>query len=153
MKIQDIVSPEAIINDLRAETKEGVLRELSEVIAKTVPKLSADSLTDILMEREGLGSTGIGDGVAIPHGKVSGIDRLVAAFGRSRNGVQFHSLDGQPAYLFFLIVAPEFSAGMHLKALARISRLLKNERFRRSLIEAGDAEDLRRILHEEDARP
>ncbi|UCD48271.1 MAG: PTS sugar transporter subunit IIA [Deltaproteobacteria bacterium] len=152
MKIQDIVSQEAVLDDLRAETKEGVLRELSEVIAKIVPKLSADSLTGILMERESLGSTGIGDGVAIPHGKVAGIERLVAAFGRSRNGVQFHSLDGKPAYLFFLIVAPEYSAGMHLKALARISRLLKDERFRRSLVEAADADELRRIFREEDAR-
>lgn len=152
MKIRDIVSSEAILDDLRAETKEGVLRELSEVIAKIVPKLSADSLTSILMERESLGSTGIGDGVAIPHGKVAGIERLVAAFGRSRGGVQFHSLDGKPAYLFFLILAPEYSAGMHLKALARISRLLKDERFRRSLVEAADADDLRRIFREEDAR-
>ncbi len=152
MKIQDIVSQEAVLDDLRAETKEGVLRELSEVIAKIVPKLSADSLTGILMERESLGSTGIGDGVAIPHGKVAGIERLVAAFGRSRNGVQFHSLDGKPAYLFFLIVAPEYSAGMHLKALARISRLLKDERFRRSLVEAADVDELRRIFREEDAR-
>ncbi|HEU5361054.1 MAG TPA: PTS sugar transporter subunit IIA [Candidatus Deferrimicrobiaceae bacterium] len=151
MKIQDIVSPEAILDDLHAETKEGILRELSEVIAKNVPKLSADTLTAILMERESLGSTGIGDGVAIPHGKVNGIERLVAAFGRSRNGVQFHSLDGKPAHLFFLIVAPEYSAGMHLKALARISRLLKDERVRRSLLEAADADELRRILREEDA--
>ncbi len=153
MKIQDIVSPEAIVDDLRADSKEGVLRELSEVIATIVPKLSADSLAAILMERESLGSTGIGDGVAIPHGKVGGIEHLVAAFGRSRNGVQFHSLDGKPAHLFFLIVAPEYSAGMHLKALARISRLLKDERFRRSLLEAKDVGELRRILHEEDAGP
>jgi PTS system nitrogen regulatory IIA component len=153
MRIQDIVSPGAIVDDLRAETKEGVLRELSEVIAKVVPKLSADSLTSILMERESLGSTGIGDGVAIPHGKVNGIESLVAAFGRSRNGVQFHSLDGKPAHLFFLIMAPEYSAGMHLKALARISRLLKDEKFRRSLLDAADADELRRILREEDASP
>jgi len=153
MKIQDIVSPEAIVDDLRADSKEGVLRELSEVIANIVPKLSADSLVAILMERESLGSTGIGDGVAIPHGKVGGIEHLVAAFGRSRNGVQFHSLDGKPAHLFFLIMAPEYSAGMHLKALARISRLLKDERFRRSLLDAEDADELRRILREEDAGP
>ncbi|NNF83666.1 MAG: PTS sugar transporter subunit IIA [Deltaproteobacteria bacterium] len=153
MKIQDIVSPEAIVDDLQADSKEGVLRELSEVIANIVPKLSADSLAAILMERESLGSTGIGDGVAIPHGKVGGIEHLVAAFGRSRNGVLFHSLDGKPAHLFFLIVAPEYSAGMHLKALARISRLLKDERFRRSLLDAEDADELRRILREEDAGP
>lgn len=151
MRIQDIVSPEAIVDDLRADSKEGVLRELSVVIAKIVPKLSADSLTAILMERESLGSTGIGDGVAIPHGKVGGIEHLVAAFGRSRNGVLFDSLDGKPAHLFFLIVAPEYSAGMHLKALARISRLLKDERFRRSLLDAEDADELQRILREEDA--
>ena len=151
MKIQEIVPPESILDDLRADTKEGVLRELSEVIAKSVPKLSVDSLAAILMERESLGSTGIGDGVAIPHGKVAGIERLVAAFGRSRNGVQFHSLDGKPAHLFFLIMAPENSAGMHLKALARISRLLKDERFRRSLLEAAGVDELRTILHEEDA--
>ena len=151
MKILDIVSPGSVVDNLRGETKEDVLRELSEVIAKSEPKLSADTLTAILMERESLGSTGIGDGVAIPHGKVNGIERLVAAFGRSRNGVHFHSLDGKPTYLFFLIVAPEFSAGMHLKALARISRLLKDERFRRSLLEAKDTDELRRILHEEDA--
>ncbi len=151
MKIQEIVPPEAILDDLRADTKEGVLRELSEVIAKSVPKLSVESLAAILMERESLGSTGIGDGVAIPHGKVAGIERLVAAFGRSRNGVQFHSLDGKPAHLFFLIMAPENSAGMHLKALARISRLLKDERFRRSLLEAAGVDELRKILREEDA--
>ena len=151
MKIQDIVSPGAVVDNLQAETKEGVLHELSEVIAQIVPKLSAESLTNILMERESLGSTGIGDGVAIPHGKVTGIERLVAAFGRSRNGVQFHSLDGKPAHLFFLIVAPEYSAGMHLKALARISRLLKDGRFRKSLLDAADADELRRILCEEDA--
>jgi PTS system nitrogen regulatory IIA component len=150
MKILDLVSPGGILDDLRAETKEGVLRELSETVAADVPSLSAQDLTSILMEREGLGSTGIGDGVAIPHGKVPGLGRLVAVFGRSRAGVQFHSSDGKPAQLFFLIVAPEQSAGMHLKVLARVSRLLKDARFRQSLLGARDADDLRRILREED---
>ena len=80
------------------------------------------------------------------------IRRLSAVVARSRAGVQFHSLDGKPAHLFFLVVAPEQSAGMHLKALARISRLLKDARFRRSLLDARDADDLRRILKEEDDR-
>lgn len=140
------------MDDLRAETKEGVLREMSEAVAAGVPPISAQALTAILMGRESLGSTGIGDGVAIPHGKVPGLDRLVAAVGRSRTGVQFHSLDGKPAHLFFLVVAPEQSAGMHLKALARISRLLKDSRFRKSLLDAGNADDFRRILKEEDER-
>jgi len=152
MKLLDIVSPGGVVDNLRAETKEGVLREMSEVVAASIPSLSAQSLTSILMDRESLGSTGIGDGVAIPHGKVPGLTHLAAVIGRSRAGVQFHSLDGKPAHLFFLVVAPEQSAGMHLKALARISRLLKDTRFRRSLLDARDADDLRRILKEEDDR-
>jgi PTS system nitrogen regulatory IIA component len=152
MKLLDIVSPGGVVDNLRAETKEGVLREMSEVVAASIPSLSAQSLTSILMDRESLGSTGIGDGVAIPHGKVPGLTCLAAVIGRSRTGVQFHSLDGKPAHLFFLVVAPEQSAGMHLKALARISRLLKDTRFRRSLLDARDADDLRRILKEEDDR-
>ena len=152
MKILDIVSPEGVLGNLRAETKEGVLREMAEAAAAGVPSLSAQDLTSILMERESLGSTGIGDGVAIPHGKVPGLNRLIAVFGRSRTGVQFHSIDGKPAQLFFLIVAPEQSAGMHLKALARVSRLLKDARFRQDLLAARDADYLRRVLREEDDR-
>lgn len=150
MRLLDIVSPEGILDDLRAETKEGVLREMSEPVAAGIPSLSAQGLASILMERESLGSTGIGDGVAIPHGKVPGLGRLVAVFGRSRTGVQFHSSDGKPAQLFFLIFAPEQSAGMHLKVLARVSRLLKDARLRRQLLAARDAGELRRIFEEED---
>lgn len=152
MRIQDILPPEAVVDGLRAETKEGVLRELSEAVCRRLPALSPDRLTAILMDREGLGSTGIGEGVAIPHGKIPGIDRLVAVFGRSCGGVQFASLDGKPARLFFLILAPENSAGMHLKALARISRLLKDQRFRGRLLAAEGAEGLSRVLREEDER-
>ena len=153
MRILDLVPPGAVVDGLRSETKEGVLRELSEVVCRLLPSLSPDRLASILMEREALGSTGIGEGVAIPHGKVPGIDRLVAAFGRSPEGVQFASLDGKPARLFFLVVAPENSAGMHLKALARISRLLKDERFRRKLLAAEGADGLLQVLREEDERP
>ena len=152
MRIQDILPPGAVVDGLLAETKEGVLRELSEVICRRIPALSPDRLTAILMEREGLGSTGIGEGVAIPHGKIAGIDRLVTVFGRSREGVQFASLDGKPARLFFLVLAPENSAGMHLKALARISRLLKDPRFRGRLLAAEGLEGLSQVLREEDER-
>ena len=153
MRILDLVPPGAVVDGLRSETKEGVLRELSEAVCALLPALSPDRLAAILLERETLGSTGIGEGVAIPHGKVPGIDRLVAVFGRSPGGVQFASLDGKPARLFFLVVAPEESAGMHLKALARISRLLKDERFRRKLLDAEGKEGLIRALREEDERP
>jgi len=152
MRIQDIIPPEAVVDGLRAETKEGVLRELSEAVCRRLPALSPARLTAILMDREGLGSTGIGEGVAIPHGKIPGIDRLVAVFGRSPAGVQFASLDGKPARLFFLILAPENSAGMHLKALARISRLLKDQRFRARLLSAEGAEGLSQVLREADER-
>ena len=152
MRIQDIIPPEAVVDGLRAETKEGVLRELSEAVCRRLPSLSPDRLTAILMDREGLGSTGIGEGVAIPHGKIPGIDRLVAVFGRSPGGVQFASLDGKPARLFFLVLAPENSAGMHLKALARISRLLKDQRFRGRLLSAEGTEGLTQVLREEDER-
>ena len=152
MRIQDILPPGAVVDGLLAETKEGVLRELSGVVCRRLPALSPDRLTAILMDREGLGSTGIGEGVAIPHGKIPGIDRLVAAFGRSRGGVQFASLDGKPARLFFLVLAPENSAGMHLKALARISRLLKDQRFRERLLAAEGAEGLSQVLREGDER-
>jgi len=152
MRIQDIIPPEAVVDGLRAETKEGVLRELSEAVCRRLPALSPARLTAVLMDREGLGSTGIGEGVAIPHGKIPGIDRLVAVFGRSQAGVQFASLDGKPARLFFLILAPENSAGMHLKALARISRLLKDQRFRARLLAAKGAEGLSQVLREADER-
>jgi len=151
MMISDLIPAGGIVDDLRSETKEGVLRELSEAVCRAVPGMSPDQLASVLLDRESLGSTGIGEGVAIPHGKMPGIDRLIASFGRSRGGVQFASLDGKPARLFFLVVAPESnSAGMHLKALARISRLVKDERFRRRLLEAEGVEGLSRALREED---
>jgi len=151
MKIIDLIPAGGIVDDLRSDTKEGVLRELSEVICRAVPGMSPDHLLSVLMDRESLGSTGIGGGVAIPHGKISGIDQLVTVFGRSRGGVQFTSLDGRPVRFFFLVVAPESnSAGIHLKVLARISRLAKDERFRRRLVEAEGVEEIRQVFAEED---
>ena len=152
MKLFDPVSPAGVLDDLRGETKDDALRELSEAAARLVPTVSAEGVMGILQDRERLGSTGIGEGAAIPHGKVAGLDRLVTVFGRSRAGIQFQSLDGKPTHLFFLILAPENSAGLHLKALARISRLLKDARFRASLSDAPDAAALIRVLAEADER-
>jgi nitrogen PTS system EIIA component len=108
---------------------------------------------EVLREREKLGSTGIGEGVAIPHGKHAGLTQLLAAFGVSREGVDFEAIDGKPTHLFFALVAPENSAGVHLKALARISRLFKNPRFRAAILEAGSAADIHALIVQEDARP
>ena len=152
MKILDIVSPEAVIADLRSQTKQDVLRELAERVERTMPSMKADTLTSILMERESLGSTGIGDGIAIPHGKSPQLDRLVAAFGRSIPGVPFDSMDGKPTHLIFLLAGPAESTGMQLKALTRISRLLMDETFRQRLMAAGDADALWKIFKKEDDR-
>ena len=152
MKIVDIISPDAFIAHLRSQTKQDVLRELAERVERTMPSMKADTLTSILMERESLGSTGIGDGIAIQHGKSPQLDRLVAAFGRSIPGVPFDSMDGKPTHLIFLLAGPAESTGMQLKALTRISRLLMDETFRQRLMAAGDADALWKIFKKEDDR-
>jgi PTS system nitrogen regulatory IIA component len=152
MRIEDILAPELVIATLGASTKAGVLDELASAVAAHHPDIDRARLIEALDERERLNSTALGEGVAIPHGKLPGLRRVFAAFGRSSGGVDFQSLDGKPTHLFFLLVAPEESAGAHLKALARISRLLKDDGFRTRLREAPDAEALYRIIREEDAR-
>ncbi|MCY1074593.1 PTS sugar transporter subunit IIA [Archangium lansingense] len=153
MRISEFLSPEALIADLQARDKQAVLREMSAVLARAHPSLKEERLVEVLREREKLGSTGIGEGVAIPHGKLPGLTSLVAAFGVSRQGVDFEAIDGKPTHLFFALVAPENSAGVHLKALARISRLFKNPRFRASILEATSVADIHALIVQEDARP
>ena len=102
------------------------------------------------MEREQLGSTGIGGGIGIPHGKLSGLDSLLLSFGLSRKGVDFESMDGQPTHIFFLLITPENSTGLHLKLLAQISRILKNDPFKERLLNAVDSEDIINIIREDD---
>ena len=153
MRISEFLSPEAVIADLRAKDKQEVLRELSAALARAHPSLKEERLVEVLREREKLGSTGIGEGVAIPHGKLAGMTQLLAAFGVSRGGVDFEAIDGRPTHLFFALVAPENSAGVHLKALARISRLFKNARFRASILEAPTAAAIHELIVQEDARP
>ncbi len=150
MKIADILDEAAVVQDLHSATKKGVLEELSHVLVQEGKIPDQDKVVEVLLEREKLGSTGIGDGIAIPHGKMKGIEELVASFGRSIQGVNFESVDNKPAHLFFLLVTPENSAGVHLKALARISRLLKDPSFRNRLMEARDRQDLFQIIVEVD---
>jgi PTS system nitrogen regulatory IIA component len=152
MKIVDILSAEAVVSELRGNTKEAVLRELAEHLARAYPGIDANQLVEVLWERERLGSTAIGDGIAIPHGKLSGLPSVVAGFGRHRQGVDFQSLDGNPTRIFFLLVAPEDSVGQHLKALARVSRLLKDAAFREHLLGASDAKELYATIREEDEK-
>ena len=150
MKLSEILNENNIIPDLKAGDKKGVLEELAEVLVNDEPTMDKSALVKVLLERERLGSTGIGDGVAIPHGKFSGIRQPVISFGRSRRGLDFDSMDGEPAYLFFLLVAPENSASIHLKALAKIARILKNSSFRKELLEASTRTEIYRTIIQND---
>jgi PTS system nitrogen regulatory IIA component len=150
MKILDILDKRFINPRLASMSKEGVLRELVRAITQVEKQVDENRLIEILLERESLGSTGIGDGVAIPHGKSKDMKRLLASFGRSLPGMDFQSMDGKPTHLFFLLVAPENSAGIHLKALARISRLMKDNVFRKRLMEVESAEEIYSLFSAED---
>jgi len=149
MKLLDIIDHDLINADIASKSKMEVLKELAEVIS-TKEEINLNELVSVLEEREKLGSTGIGDGIAIPHGKIKGLNKLVASFGRSKKGVDFESIDGKPTHIFFLLIAPENTAGIHLKALARISRLLKDKKFREELLSAKTSEDIYNIIKEED---
>ena len=150
MKLADILDLNNIIISLKAGNKNTAIEELAGVIVDSKPSIKKDELIKILLERERLGSTGIGDGVAIPHGKIPGISEPVISFGRSDKGLNFDSIDGEPVYLFFLLVAPEDSANIHLKALAKIAKILKNNTFRKQLIEAKTREEIYRIITHDD---
>ena len=154
MKITDFLREKAISINLEATDKEAVIRELVRLLVKAgeIKPSEEEKLVPILLSREALGSTGIGQGVGIPHGKSNCVRELVGAFGLSRRGVNFDSLDGESAHIFFLLLAPEDSAGPHLKALARISRLLKDRYFRESLKEVKDEKQVLKILQQEDQK-
>jgi len=150
MKILDILNKDCIIPELRSRTKKEVLEELTAALSNCKANLNKEALVEVLLERERLGSTGIGDGIAIPHGKIKDLDELILSFGRSTQGIEFDSMDGRPTHLFFLLIAPENSAGTHLRALAKISRLLKSAHFRQQLLKAGTVEELFNVIQEED---
>jgi len=150
----DFLSKKAIITDIKSTRKEDVIKEMVDLLieAGDVEKRNRNKLIDALMSREALGSTAIGQGIAIPHAKCDCVSKLVAAFGLSKKGVDFDSLDGELAYIFFLLVAPQDSAGPHLKALARISRLLKDKYFRDTLRASTDEKSVIKIITQEDEK-
>jgi fructose-specific phosphotransferase system IIA component len=150
MKILDFLAPEAIKIPLDAGNKRQALEEMVKILAKTGRVSDEKKVCDILLEREELGSTGIGQGIAIPHGKSDAVKELAAAFAISRDGLPFDALDGEPVHLLFMLVAPEGSAGIHLKALARISGLLKDKFFRKALLAAQTRDDVVRIIQDEE---
>lgn len=150
MTLLEILSPEAIVVNLQGETKEEIIAELSKLVAKNCQIANSDDIFQAVIEREKIMSTGIGDGIAIPHGKSDSVDKLVAALGTRRRGVDFEALDGEPAYVFFLLVSPTNISGPHIKALARISRYLKNEEFKKRLIAAHTSDDIISIIRTEE---
>jgi len=152
MRILEFLSYDAIIASLKARTKDEVLMELVEPVAEANPRIDRSGLIKTLFDRENIGSTGIGGGVAIPHGKFNGLEKIVASFGRSTGGIDFGSMDNRPAHLFFLVVAPKHSASDHLKALARISRLLKDPILKTNLQRAETQDEIYRLLEEYDLR-
>ncbi len=151
MRIVNLLDRKHILPDLHATSKRGVLEELAAVLVDPSETLELEKVVEVLLERERLGSTGIGDNIAIPHGKLPQLSRLLLAFGRSLKGVDFESMDGKLSHLFFLLLAPTNSAGLHLKALAKISRMLMNQSFRESLMKAASSEDIYKLLVEKDA--
>ncbi len=154
MKIGDFLCSKAITADLKSTTKKELIEELVDLLVKAgaIDKKIKSKLIEILLAREALGSTAIGQGIAIPHGKCENVNKLTAALGISKKGVNFDSLDGDPAYIFFLLVAPINSAGPHLKALARISRLLKDKYFRENLKSIQDEKTILKVLAQEDGQ-
>ncbi|MCX5714558.1 MAG: PTS sugar transporter subunit IIA [Candidatus Omnitrophica bacterium] len=152
MKIMEFLSSKAVIMDIKSSKKEDVIQELVEALVNSgdIDKRNRNKIVESLIARESLGSTAIGQGVAIPHTKCDCVQNLVAAFGLSKRGIDFDSLDGEPVNIFFLLIAPQDSAGPHLKALARISRLLKDKYFRDSLQASENEDAVIRIISQED---
>jgi PTS system nitrogen regulatory IIA component len=152
MKIMDYLNEEWVIPDLKGTDKASILRELSSVLVKPCQMTSVEDLLQVLLDREKLGSTGIGEGIAIPHGRLKNLKRFFISFGRSLKGVDFDSIDRKPSQLFFLVMAPENSAVDNLKLLSRIVTLLKEPSFKKKLIGARSQKELFQIISEEDEK-
>lgn len=142
MKLADILRESCVIANIKGTNKREILYELVEPLKKANLVNDVNSVVEIIMEREKLGSTGIGDGVAIPHGKMHKLNTILCAAGRSEEGVDFDAVDRQPVHIIFLVLAPEDSASMHLKVLSRISKILRDPSFRKKILKLTDAHDI-----------
>jgi PTS system nitrogen regulatory IIA component len=152
MNIRDALRETCVIADLKGETKEEVLRELVSSLKEMGLIENVEEAVKVILDREKLGSTGIGDGVAIPHGKMKKLQNVLCAFGRSSKGISFGAVDGQPVHIFFLLLAPEESTGLHLKMLSRISRIVRDASFRKKLMEEVKAPQVYKDIVEEDKK-
>jgi PTS system nitrogen regulatory IIA component len=151
MNIMDFLCKDAITVDLKAQNKKDAIIELIDLLKETKKIKKTEEIIDVVLEREKLGSTGIGQGVAIPHGKTDVLTEQVGVLGISKKGIEFNSLDGEPVYIIFLLVGPVEVTGQHLKALSRISRLFKDKFLRQAIKDAETKEDIVKIIRQEDA--
>jgi nitrogen PTS system EIIA component len=152
MNIADALRESCVIVDLKGETKEEVLNELVSAMKEMGLIEDVKEALRVILDRERLGSTGIGDGVAIPHGKMKNLQNVLCGFGRSKKGIAFEAVDGQPVHIFFLLLAPEENTGLHLKMLSRISRIVRDSSFRKKLMEEMTAPELYKDIVEEDKK-
>ena len=152
MKIDEILKKESIIADIAGKNKLDVIKEMTECLKQNNTIKDDQSLYTTLMEREKLGSTGIGENIAIPHGKSDELTQIITVFARSLSGIEFESLDKKPVHFVCMVIAPAHSTGQHLKALARISRLFKNQTLREGILKAEDSNAIYSILLEEDSK-
>jgi PTS system nitrogen regulatory IIA component len=152
MKVVDFLRSDCVLPSLRGRNKNDVLNELATHLASIRPGIDAQVLGRALAERELLASTAIGDGIAIPHGRLESVDNLIGVLGRSVEGLDFESIDGKPTHLIFMLVAPSAATGTHLKALARLSRLFRDGLFRKHLLDAPDSVAMFQTIQEEDAK-
>jgi nitrogen PTS system EIIA component len=150
MRLLGLNSKALIVPDMEARTKEAVLRTLVACMTQEYPHIDGARALEALLERERLGSTGVGNGIAIPHARLPALPQPVACFGRSLHGVDYGSLDGQPAHLFLALIAPEGNTALHLKTLARASRLFRDAAFRACLMDVETADELWQLIHEKD---
>lgn len=145
MKLFDFIDQKTIITELKSTDKKNVLEELSLPVSE-ITQIEHKELVRVLIERENLGSTGIGNGIGIPHGKLKSLKTLILGIGLSRKGVDFDTMDGKPAYLFFLLLTPDNSTDLHLKLLARISKILKNEAFKEKIMRATKPDEVLQLI-------
>jgi PTS system nitrogen regulatory IIA component len=152
MRIAEFLRVEAVVPALAAKTKPDVLKELAAALGRAYPQITTTRFHTVLEEREKLVSTGMERGVAIPHGRLAELPTLAACFAVSREGVDFASHDNQPSHFFFALVAPENSAGLHLKALSKINRLFRSEQLKETILHATTAAEIYALIAQEDAR-
>ena len=152
MRITEFLKLEAVVSHLAARTKTDVLSELAASVSKVTPSVPLTRIHEVLTEREKIGSTGMEKGVAIPHGRLSELAGLEACFGVSKQGVDFEARDGRPSHFFFALVAPENSAGVHLKALSKVSRLFRSDALREAILAANSPAEIYALIAQEDAK-